>query len=88
MWWWGGKLTEMVAKVVFVKSGSCQGGVCKERWPRPIGGGGSSLDPLLSFKPFHIVARPTTSLKLCIESGELKKELYIFATVFAREPLT
>ena len=52
----------MVAKVVFVKSGSCQGGVCQERWPRPIGGGGSSLDPLLSFKPFHIVARPTASL--------------------------
>ena len=49
-------------KDMFVKSGSCQGGVCQERWPRPIGGGGSSLDPLLSFKPFHIVARPTASL--------------------------
>ena len=42
---------------------------------------GSTLDPLLSFKPFHIVARPTASLlnqeepylQLCLQGGSSPK---------------
>ena len=74
----------MVATVVFVKSASCHGGVCQERWPRPTGGGApawtlfflSSLFTLLLDQLIHscaILNQEEPYLQLCLQGSPSPK---------------